>query len=177
MQKILNYLQTHKKVASFYYDPADTDVHLTGYVLAFNEDELLIAHITPYGYKDGFILKRISAIYHIDYDGKYEHKIEKLYRLNQQVHEKIDLSQTGNGRILHALLDWAVKKNVLATVEFETNCLTGFVNKYENDLIFLRLIDDYGEENGTSVVDLNEVLTISVNSTDEQALQRLFFAR
>ena len=90
MIKCLNDCFENKKIASFFCNQNDTNLHLTGYVEKFNESELLIAHVSAHGYYDGYILKHLEDIYRIDYDGEYENKIEKLYKVKNQKHSSID---------------------------------------------------------------------------------------
>ena len=52
---------------------------LEGYIYAVGVQKFLIKHITPHGLADGYILKELDSIVHLETGGKYERKIEKLY--------------------------------------------------------------------------------------------------
>ena len=79
MLKSIDYCFRNKIVASFYCNGGGKCEVLVGYIERYNDDEILIAHISSHGNYDGFILKHLADIYRIEYAGKYEKKIEKLY--------------------------------------------------------------------------------------------------
>lgn len=68
MNKILELCLKEQKIASLYFDKEDNCAHLTGFVHGYNEEELLVAHITPRGEYDGYVLNKISNLYRIDYE-------------------------------------------------------------------------------------------------------------
>lgn len=167
LKKSIAYCFNQNKVVSLYCDRENIEKHLTGYICSYNEDEILISHITPSGYYDGFILKHIKDIFRIDYDGEYERKIEKLYNLKEQSHYKISIYSES---ILYPILEYAKENSHIVCLELQNNNISGFVNEI-SDFIHLKVIDDYGLENGISVIDIDEVITISVDTEDEQDLK------
>ncbi len=48
-------------------------------IYAIGRQDFLIKHITPHGLADGYILKKIDSVMHLEISGQYEKKIEKLY--------------------------------------------------------------------------------------------------
>lgn len=160
---------------SFYCNPDDTDAHLTGYIEKFNEDELLIAHISSHGCYDGFILKRVTDVYRMDYDGEYEKKIERLYKIKKQSHSTVSACSDCNKKILYTLLDFAKENEYVISLEFQDSYLSGVVNgyDYDKDIIYLSIIDNYGHEEGVSIIHTCNVVTVSVDTDDEQDLNHL----
>ena len=51
----IKFCRDKRKVANVYLDKEDTCHHLTGYITACNDDEVLIAHINTRGEYDGFV--------------------------------------------------------------------------------------------------------------------------
>ena len=173
MIQIMKYCFENRKIVSVYSNEEDTTMHLTGYIEKFNESELLLAHISAHGYYDGYILKHIEDIYRMDYGGSYERKIEELYLLKKQTHPPIDTFQEGEEEILYSLLDYAKNQRLIVSLEFSDGLLSGFVNGYDDDNLFLTLISDSGAEDGQSIVKVDEILTVSVDTDDEQDLNIL----
>lgn len=171
MIDMIKHCYEKKKIASFYYDAADTNAHLTGYIDQFNETELLIAHISEHGYYDGFILKKVEDLYRIDCGGEYEQKIENLYYSKKQTHRVIQKNyRDGKKSILYNIFDYAKNNELVVSLEFEDNCLSGLIDRYDNGLIYLSILNDYGILNGRAVINIDEVLTVSVDTDDEQDL-------
>ena len=161
-------------VASFFCNPDYTDLHLTGYVAKYSADEVLIAHISVHGYYDGFILKPVKDIYRIDYAGNYETKIARLYKQRKQGHP--NLGGIGDGEIMPSLFSYAKDNSLIICLEFQDNLLRGFVNNYNDNTICINIIDDYGCDDGISVINLEDILTVSVDTDDEQAALLLYKA-
>ena len=169
MIKNIEYCFKNNKIASFYFNKDDNQVHLTGFVHYFNEDEILISHITPRGEYDGYFFNRISNIYRLDYDGDYEIKIQHLYNFKKQSHPCIECDENG---ILFPLLNYAQNNDLIISCELQNDKITGLVNGYDN-WIYISVIDDKGKENGVSILDIDEVITFSCDTDYEQDLKML----
>lgn len=159
------------KVVSLYFNKEDNSCHLTGFVAAFNNDEILVKHITNRGNYDGFILNRFENLYRISYDDKYENKILKLYNIKNQNHPKINVKA---GNILFSLFDFSMKNNYLCTIEFTNDNIVGFIMDYNDDYIYIEEINDYGEKMGKCVINYDEIITISCDTDNEQDLMILY---
>jgi len=174
MLRSIKYCYDNKLIASFYCNQNDTNGHLTGYIEKYNESEILIAHISMHGYYDGFILKHIEDIYRIDYGGEYEQKIENLYVLKKQTSRHIDTFCEDDSEILYSLLDYAKENNVLVSLEFYDNFISGLINGYDDGIVYLSIINEYGVEKGVSIINVDEVDTVCVDTDDEQDLKILY---
>lgn len=172
MIRSVKYCYKNKKVATFYCDDNGTQKLLVGVVEQYNDSEILIAHISPHGYYDGLILRHIEDVRRIDYDGEYEKKIKKLYQLRKQQHKQMQ-SFNADDEILYSLLDFAKQNDCIVSLEFADNSISGFVNGYSNDVIYLEVINEYGVENGISIINVDEILYVVVDSDHEQDLKLL----
>lgn len=171
MFSVINHCYTDRKISSFYYDMNQPSVHLTGYISAYNDVEILIEHISIHGNYDGFILKRIEDIFRIDYNGEYEKKIENLYIIKEQSHSKIDILNKED--ILSSVLNFCIDHNHIVSLEFDDSCISGFVKSYNKDYINLTIVNEYGIINGETIIDLNQVISIAVDTDDEQDIKLL----
>lgn len=171
MNNTIKFCYKNHVMASFYFNRDDNLTHLTGFVYAFNEDELLIAHISPRGMYDGFILNQITNIYRIDYNGEYENKIQKLYDFQKQKHSNISITEES---ILFPMLDWAKEYQKIISLELKNNSITGFVKEYNDYIITIQLIADTGLQNGISKIEIDEIVTFTFDSDYEQDLKILF---
>ena len=89
MIKELIKIKENNNIVSIFCDEDDTSMFLEGYIYAIGRQDFLIKHITPHGLADGYILKKIDSVMHLEISGQYEKKIEKLYSKKNQRH--IDL--------------------------------------------------------------------------------------
>lgn len=173
MLKSLNYCYKNKKAVSLFCNRNDTEQHLTGFIGKVNDSEVLIYHITNCGYYDGYILKRIDDIFRIDYEGEYEKRIQMLYEYRNQAHREIDTFDDDNDQIFFSLLDFAIENDYIVSLEFENNYVSGIVNGYSDDVLYLSIVDDMGKEDGISIINIDDVLTVDVDSDEEQILKIL----
>ena len=90
MRQLLTDWKNKHTIVSLFCDENDQDTFLSGYIMDCDEDWVLIGHITPRGEYDGYILKAIDDIIHIESQGKYEAKMELLYSLKNQKHHQIN---------------------------------------------------------------------------------------
>ena len=171
MMKSINYCFQNNNVASFYFDREDNCIHLTGMICAYNDSELLISHITPRGEYDGFILKMISDLYKMDYNGDYEKKIINLYSLKNQTHPNININ---NDAQFFSLIDFAKDEKHLISAELNNDKITGFVIDYDDDYITLNIIDDYARSIGVTVINIDEIVTLSCDTDYEQDLKLMY---
>ena len=77
MIKELIKIKENNNIVSIFCDEDDTSMFLEGYIYAIGRQDFLIKHITPHGLADGYILKKIDSVMHLEISGQYEKKIEK----------------------------------------------------------------------------------------------------
>lgn len=173
MIKTIEYCYKNKIPVSFFCNRNYTTKHHTGYIESYNENEIIIAHITPTGLYDGYIYEMIDNIFRIDYDSVYEKKIEKLYKLKKQKHDPIEENAENNGAIFFDILDRAMKKDLIVSLKFEDYILSGFVTSYSDDTVTISLVDDNGVKDGTSCVNIDDVCALRLDTDYEQDLKLL----
>ena len=169
--KRLNECYIQKTTASFYCDKTDNQVHLTGIVTCFNDQELLISHITRRGEYDGFIWVRLDDLYRIDRNGSYEKKIERLYKSKRQIHTDTDFESND---ILRQLLCFANENKYIVSLELEEDMIVGFVDRCDENGVEISQVNDYGEKDGITVVSFDELINVKCDSDYEQDLKLLF---
>ena len=104
------------------------------------------------------------------YDGEYENKIGTLYKLKHQSHPQFEPDEEN---ILFSLLKFAENSKLLVSLEDEENSVTGFLKSFSDTQIELETVNDYGKYSGVTVIDLEMVETISVDTDYEQDVKLL----
>lgn len=74
MIKELIKIKENNNIVSIFCDEDDTSMFLEGYIYAIGRQDFLIKHITPHGLADGYILKKIDSVMHLEISGQYEKK-------------------------------------------------------------------------------------------------------
>jgi len=157
-------------VGSFFCDASRPDMHLTGYIDAYNEDEILIKHISPDGYYDGFILVHISDLIRIDILGQYEKRIALLFTMRKQVHPRLNHL---NDTLYTSIMDFAHTNNLIASVELEDTTISGYVLDFDENNVHIQVVDKNGQTDGETVVLVENILSFAVDTITEQNLKML----
>ena len=158
------------EIVSVYCDDEKPDTHLTGFLSRCDEGQMLIDHISPSGFYDGFILIHAEDIHRMDCGGKYEQKVEKLYQCRQQSHAEFPIT----GSLYASLLAFCQRERLILSAETEDAMLSGFLLDFDEDIIHLQVIDEYGEENGETIVRNDEIISFAVDTLTEQNIRLLY---
>lgn len=145
-------------------------MHLTGYIDAYNEDEILIKHISPDGYYDGFILIHISDLIRVDILGQYEKRIALLFAMRKQVHPSLNHL---NDTLYTSIMDFAHANNLIASVELEGTTISGYVLDFDENNVHIQVVDKNGQTDGETVVLVGNILSFAVDTITEQNLKML----
>ena len=139
-------MKQNKNIVSIFCDETDSTTFLEGYIYAVGVQKFLIKHITPHGLADGYILKELDSIVHLETGGKYERKIEKLYHKKNQKH--IDL-------------------------EIDKSPIKGTIKELDSNKVIVSKLTEDGEEDGEAVLKKENIDTISFLGVDEEDIQLL----
>lgn len=159
-----------REIASIFCDKNNPSKHLTGFISAVNDDEIVVEHISPYGQYDGYVLFPLKDVFRVDLSGHYEKKILRLYLLKGQEHPKLNYTYE---KMHFSIFEYSLNNTLIVSVELEEETLTGYVLNFDLEYVCLRLIDEYGRENGTTNISCNDIVSIAMDTLDEQALKLL----
>ena len=161
-------MKQNKNIVSIFCDVSDSTTFLEGYIYEVGVQKFLIKHITPHGLADGYILKELDSIVHLETGGKYERKIEKLYHKKNQKH--IDLEIDKNSDLEDNILQICMNNEYITSFEMveDDECpIKGTIK-----VIVSKLTED-GEEDGEAVLKKENIDTISFLGVDEEDIEIL----
>lgn len=154
------------KLISVYSDSSEPDCFDLGFVLAVDDDFVLLNDVNRFGEETGFILCNSDDVFMVCYDVPYAEKLKKLFVLKNQQRRKINIV---NGDLLVSLLAYANKNDRLVKVNDDDDCI-GYVKDYQNQTLELQMIGNYGEDLGVSYLDFDN---INILETDTEFLKDL----
>lgn len=88
-----------------------------GFIVVYDENELVLACIDYYGENDGYLLLRREGVYRIDFESAYEKRIEQLYYLKEQKHEAVKFCEE-DVSFMDDLFYWAFTNKKVVTMGF-----------------------------------------------------------
>ena len=167
-------MKQNKNIVSIFCDETDSTTFLEGYIYAVGVQKFLIKHITPHGLADGYILKELDSIVHLETGGKYERKIEKLYHKKNQKH--IDLEIDKNSDLEDNILQICMNNEYITSFEMveDDECpIKGTIKKLDSNKVIVSKLTEDGEEDGEAVLKKENIDTISFLGVDEEDIEIL----
>ena len=167
-------MKQNKNIVSIFCDETDSTTFLEGYIYAVGVQKFLIKHITPHGLADGYILKELDSIVHLETGGKYERKIEKLYHKKNQKH--IDLEIDKNSDLEDNILQICMNNEYITSfemVEDEECPIKGTIKELDSNKVIVSKLTEDGEEDGEAVLKKENIDTISFLGVDEEDIEIL----
>jgi hypothetical protein len=161
-------------LVSIFSNELDTTKFSAGYIQRIGENHLILNHFSTTGAYDGFLTKNIDDIIQITKNGKYEKKIEKLYNLKNQPAKKHKIIPELSENIFTDLISFAEKENLLVALELKDsgrNDVLGLVSEINGTLIKIKVVDDYGEFDGESIIDVEDITFVECDSEDLRNVQ------
>lgn len=167
-------MKQNKNIVSIFCDETDSITFLEGYIYAVGVQKFLIKHITPHGLADGYILKELDSIVHLETGGKYERKIEKLYHKKNQKH--IDLEIDKNSDLEDNILQICMNNEYITSFEMveDDECpIKGTIKELDSNKVIVSKLTEDGEEDGEAVLKKENIDTISFLGVDEEDIEIL----
>ena len=167
-------MKQNKNIVSIFCDETDSTTFLEGYIYAVGVQKFLIKHITPHGLADGYILKELDSIVHLETGGKYERKIEKLYHKKNQKH--IDLEIDKNSDLEDNILQICMNNEYITSFEMgeDDECpIKGTIKELDSNKVIVSKLTEDGEEDGEAVLKRENIDTISFLGVDEEDIEIL----
>ncbi len=170
-EKLLELQKQNKNISIYCCE--DIDKFLYGKLLSVNDYEFALLMYTPSGLYDGIIVKRIEEITRIEYDGQYEKKMQKI--LSQIIDTEnyyIDDLQ-----ITSSILKLSLKLSKIVSIELLNSGydnIVGFVDEIHNNKCTIKLIDEYGYEDGYCCSVIDDITQVMFDGEKESLILKLW---
>lgn len=174
MLRILKELCLSKKTASIYTNYNTPTKFYYGVVLAVNDEEIAIYMISTDGKDDGIVAQSIDDVIRVELDGLYEEKMRKLCSINPPIDFDVTLD---NNNIIKSLLDLALETKKIVSIELVDSGyddVVGFVDEIDNGRCKIKVIDEYGYEDGYSYFLIKDVTQVSYATETEKRILNLW---
>ncbi len=172
IQSILQKEKRRHRVVSLYAMPSEESPLSSGYVMACDTDSILMQEVDPYGYEDGISLTRLDRIGHLETDGKYEKRLQKLFALNKQ--KSLNEEKVIHEALLENYLQEAFRDQRIVTiysVESEGgDLISGYITELDETSITLQILTYYGEKDSVCYLDKERINYVRSQSHYEQSI-------
>ena len=157
---------------------SDSNSFWCGYVLDFNALYVTLQHFTKYGKKDGILIILIDEIKYIDFNNDYTRAMQCIIdysaELEKQSESNFSYSDSENWQY-YMLSQFAGQENIVVSVELSSDdSYTGFIVKVSEDDFILICIGKDGEDLGTSIIKIEDVVGFHINDIDSRKRAMLY---
>ena len=172
---ILREAQREKQLVCIFRDPSDLRRFAVGFVEAVSDADYSLQQIDPDGNPDGLDIGSIDDIIEIRKESRYARQIALLMEKDDEDLPKP--AQGWNGKpnpescldevLRRSMLEKLVVNILLATGDDELR-FYGIVRELSDTHVRVDVLSDDGEPDGTSVVRLDDIAGLQVNTRDER---------
>ncbi|KHD05704.1 hypothetical protein PN36_25345 [Candidatus Thiomargarita nelsonii] len=170
IKKLLEEAKAKNTLVSVYVDSDDWEKYSLGYVDLVTDTYVRLRALSQYGEAAGFEIRSLSEIFKVENDGQYENKIEKLSQNQGNIFNEVRLSKKSSGDLVRESLQQSLEESIVIVVwgRETDDSLVGYVEKLETDLVSIRLINEFGEDDGLSTIEIDEITSLDFNTRSEQ---------
>lgn len=164
-----------KHLVCVFRDPSDLRRFTVGYVEALSEHDYTLQQIDPDGNPDGLDIGDLDDIIEIRRESRYARQMALLLENAEELAAKPEAGWTGNANpesCLEAALRQAVKDRLVVNIMLATGDdevrFYGLVRGITESHVLLDVLTDDGEPDGTTVVRLDDIAGLQMNTHEER---------
>lgn len=173
--EILSEARRERQLVCIFRDPSDLRRFAVGYVEAVSEEDYTLQQIDPDGNPDGLDIGSIDDIIEIRKESRYARQIALLMEREEEEIFKQGQGWNGNPHpesclaeaLKRAMQDKLVVNLLIATGDDEMR-FYGIIRELTATHARIDVLSDDGEPDGTSVIRLDDIAGLQVNTRDER---------
>lgn len=175
IKDLLNQASLNLKMIGIRTSYEDWNEVLIGYVQEINESSLTIEEIDKQGLSIGFLTINLDAIINLDYDDKYQRKLEFLNKLSHLSYENKQLTILKRGEELISYFQELINEKYVTQFYFEDNHYEiGILQKYDDKYILCLNIGNNGENEGLSCFAIENLTGIKYKGIEQHKIKLLY---
>ncbi len=174
MYAVIDDLHKADSYVAVYDNSADVFQFKFGKFLCMNESRFAMLLISPNGDYDGIVVDNTEDIFRIDSCGRYH---EKMAALKSFSIESLSLPCFDPQCIDMSILLYAKELKRLVSIELHDSGyfdVVGLVEDVSEGVCRIHIINEYGESDGCSFINMDSISKISCDSEDERRVMRLY---
>ena len=162
--EILKKSKGNNEIVSLFTELNEPDNFWAGFVGRISDEFIMLNGVCSRGRYEWFRINKISDIYKIEFGGKYQEKLEKLYLLQNQNHKPVTkLSED----LISDLLIFAKENKLIATIQIRDSGyddIIGYIEDLTDETVKIKLLDEFGDEDGFSVFNKNDITLLACDN-------------
>ncbi len=178
MKNILTNFMNNKVLCAVYDSDGNIDKFDVGYIIAVDDDVVLMSGICPNGNNDGYYLKSVNSIYKIEVDSQYNRKIEVLHSGKDSVVNQIIEFEPKD--IFRSTLKLLMRQQEMCSIflfDSDNSSVIGRIEEFDDSIIKISAYNEYGLYDGTVYIRKSDVTGMSFKSSEETKISCLISSK
>ena len=171
-QDILRRVHSQETIVCL-YSSAYSENFAAGFVEAVNEKHVVLRSFSTHGRYDGWLLRQLENMPRIEFGGRYEESLLFLSKAREAKHPEDFLPkfETDTDLLMEFLLA-AQKHEFIVSIDTGSQSnIIGFVKTVEATTVTVSKVDNNGDMDGESVVELEAIEKVNADDEDCQDLK------
>lgn len=149
-----------------------------GYIVDFNEELIVLQHISKLGVDDGLLIEKIDNIESFETGDEYIKSYEFLYKnsskVDKQTIKSVELPNSDSWQ--YDLLKNKFDKNKIVTIELNnSDTIThGFIIDFDETHFQFQPISNLGEEEGFNIYKISDISSLAVDRLESRKRQAFY---
>ncbi|MGQ0593134.1 MAG: hypothetical protein ACT4QB_10925 [Gammaproteobacteria bacterium] len=173
---VLRTVAKEQTLVSIHTNPDNWSSCSVGYVHSISRRHVRLRAVNRYGEDAGYEVRKLEEIFKIDFGGKYEHKVEHLRRNQENILHEVTLGKGKGQDLILGTLKQAQDLDLVVVIwgHDPGDSLVGFVEYVDDNGARIRVLDEFGMEDGYSTIKSSEITAVDCNTRSEQVLRFLY---
>jgi len=157
-------------IVSLYTDLNDPIAFCSGYIEQVNARHVLLAALTPWGFRDGWLLWRVEDVHHVFTTDEYETRLELLVKLHEQKHTPLTQGPDSTDDDLAIwLMNWARREKRTVSILTAKETYTGRIVALDDLRVTMEVFYFFGRVmRQPTVVLMRDVESVTVDTEEEK---------
>ncbi|MBC6315428.1 hypothetical protein [Listeria grandensis] len=174
--RVLKKAMKARTMVYIYNDATKKDSWYVGFVQLVTKDYLVLETVTRLARADGHLIIRLDLVFRADTGGLSGTRMERLYALHHEQHERFDVSTFGN--LFENGLQMALAHKAPISVDLdqddERETLNGYVRQIAKDHIVMEDFDDNANSYGEIHFERVSIVDVQWGTRDLKNLDLLY---
>ena len=161
-----------EEIVSLYNDKRDTSGFYCGKICATDESYVLLECFDKIGRYSGYVVLKNEDIFRISRNGQYENAMSNLEKALPKKHNLTVSPST----FVRDFMNYAKKEKLVILIELcesASDDVQGIITEFNDEIITLDCVDDYGVSDGTSIIFFEDISVIKCDTIPCQGVKTL----
>jgi hypothetical protein len=151
------------------------DESIIGFITHLEDVFFTINEIDEYGMLIGNTVIAFDDVINVEIKDRYQKRLKFVYDHNSKLKPNKRITIWKDGKELLPHIKLLIKDKKIATLYFnEVDFVTGFILENDEDYVLIKNVGNEGDEDGTSLHQIERLVGLRYDSLEEQKINMLF---